>query len=97
MTHYKHFHPQISSRVNILNVNVICSPSQGLLNPPSCAWCKQAEHAQELCVSRDANKQHMAEGGVPDLVQSPRGLLTNFYFSGKMTKIFPHFFIKRFQ
>ena len=52
---------------------------------------------QELCVSRDVNKQHMAEGGVPDLVQSPRGLLRNLYFSGKMTKIFPHFLIKRLQ
>ena len=42
-----------------------------------------------LCVSRDVNKMHMAEGGVPDLVW---GLLRNFYFSGNMTKICPHFF-----
>ena len=45
-----------------------------------------------LCVSRDVNKMHMAEGGVPDLGQSPRGLLRNFYFSGKMTTNFPYFF-----
>ena len=75
---------------------VIYSPSQGLRHHVR-AVSKPSEHAQELCVSCDVNKQHMAEGGVPDLVQSPRGLLRNFYFSGKMTKIFPHFFIKRFQ
>ena len=56
----------------------------------------QAE-PQELCVSRDVNKLHMAKKGVADLGQSQEGLLRNFYFSGKMTKIFPNFFMKRFQ
>ena len=54
-------------------------------------------HAQEICISRDVNKIHMAEVGGADLVQNPRSLLRIFYFSAKMTNIFPNFFIKRFQ
>ena len=78
-----------------MNVNaktlVIYSPSQGLHHHVR-AVNKPSEHVQELCVSHDVNKQHVAEGGVPDLFQSPRGLLRNFYFSGKMTKNLSSFF-----
>ena len=77
-------------------MNVNADTSQGLHHHVR-AVNKPSEHVQELCISRDVNKQHMAEAGVPNLVQSPKGVLRNFYFAGKMMKIFPLFFIKWFQ
>ena len=80
--HFKPFQGQISSQVNIMNVNA----EQGLNRPaggsgldhrvPPLRASKQAE----LCVSRDINKMHMAKGVYTIVGSEPKRPVEKFLF-----------------